>query len=78
MGHLHHHHEPAVAQTLHHPGVPQRPLAVQELRVQLSDEVGQLCHGAGLREPHTVQVVVNVERGVLNPCGLAKSERFGK
>ena len=46
--------------------------------MQPSDEVGQLCHGAGLREPHTVQVVVNVERGVLNPCGLAKSERFGK
>ncbi len=78
MGELDHHYQPAVVETLHDPGVPQRAVTVKALPVQLADQGGQLTYGAGLGQPHTMEMVVDIERVVLDPYRLAQPEGFGE
>ena len=78
VGELHHDDQPAVGETLDNPGVPQRAITVQGLRVQLVNQRGQLTHRARLRQSHMMQMVVDRERRVLDQYRLAQPKGFGE
>ena len=78
MGELHHDDQPAIGETLYNPGVPQWAITVQRLRMQLVNQRGKLTHGARLRQSHMMQMVVDIERRVLDPYRLAQPKGFSE
>ena len=66
---------PTVLETLHHPGLPERPVTVELLRHQPADELLELGVAAGCGEGRVPEVVLESEVGIVDPDRPAQLQR---
>ena len=57
------------------PGLPQRPVAIQRVGVDLLDELAELLHSAGSGTDDAAHVRVEIELGVLDPDRVMQAQR---
>ena len=71
------HHEGDVAafKALDDPDLPQRPVAIQRVGVDLLDERAELLHPAGCGTDDAAHVRVEIELGVLDPDRVMQAQR---
>ena len=65
----------AAFEALDDPGLPQRPVAIQRVGVDLLDERAELLHPAGRGTDDAAHVRVEIELGVLDPDRVMQAQR---
>ena len=65
----------AAFETFDNPGLPERPVAIQRMRVNLLDERAELLHSAGRGAHDPAHVRVEIELGVFDPDRVMQAQR---